>query len=211
MGWFTYFLLMLVPPVAWGLFSTIKHLSQQHSLLREAQVGLIALASALIALGLSALLTLWILRRIIYYRDGFRARNYGVPDLLDFFRHLHFQLNKVGKKSGKTEAELKKWRINTSFVAHSMGAMVVTELIRIMTNVFDDDFIPPLRPEQSGQQAWDTGSNPADNSDRQARKQKEEIDDWFFLKRLALVSPDISAEALPAAPIELSARCLEPF
>ena len=188
-------------PLKWGLVTVAKHLARPYSVWPLSWAWVLACLLGAVVLGLNMLVTLLVMRRIVYYRDAFRARNYGVPDLLEFYRNLHVQLKKLRHETPKPKEYWEARRINTSFIAHSMGAMVVTELIRIITNVWDDAFIyplrPPLPPDAPAAESKDRVKNVEDYSE----KKKEDpdphiIDDWFRLSRLVLVSPDISAEAL---------------
>ncbi len=71
-------------------------------------------------------ITLFLMRVTVYFRDGYRATTYGVPDLVDIVRLLDEQLEK--KLAGR--------RSDLSFIGHSMGAFVVTDAVRILTDVF---------------------------------------------------------------------------
>jgi hypothetical protein len=68
-----------------------------------------------------------IMRASTYWRDNYRATQYGVPDLVVFFQQLDKILN--GPRLNN--------RINVSFVGHSMGGYVVTSVVRILSDVFD--------------------------------------------------------------------------
>lgn len=113
--------------------------------------GLVSLCSIVLALIL--------LRKSNYPRDRFRAFNYGVMDLVEFIRQLEQGIKENPEKSDKP-------KIHLSFIAHSLGSEVVTQTIRILTNVFDRD-----------------------RDDRY-------INDFFKLERLVLVAPDIPVESI---------------
>jgi Alpha/beta hydrolase of unknown function (DUF900) len=68
-----------------------------------------------------------VMRASTYWRDNYRATQYGVPDLVVFFQQLDKILNGPRLKS----------RVNVSFVGHSMGGYVVTSVVRILSDVFD--------------------------------------------------------------------------
>ncbi len=116
------------------------------------------------------ILTLFILRISGYFRDTYRAANYGVADLVEFIRQLDNQL--------VTQSLAPQPRIRLNFIGHSMGAYVVTNTVRILSDVFDRDSIGNL--EINNQQKC-----PPPN-----------IGNVFRLGRLVLVAPDISAETI---------------
>ncbi|MHC5615049.1 MAG: alpha/beta hydrolase [Nostoc sp.] len=107
----------------------------------------------------SIIFTLIILRISTYFRDTYRAVNYGVIDLVEFIRQLDARVKLSHNK-----------RIKLSFISHSMGCFVVTDVIRILSDVFDVESI-----------------NKEPNSD---------IGNVFRLGRLVLVAPDIPVETI---------------
>ncbi len=133
-------------------------------------------------------LALFILRFIVYFRDGYRATSYGIPDLVEIIRQIDVRLN--GKISRSHHVAL-------SFQGHSMGAYVVTSAVRILSDVFDPIAIPPnlttskprisfeARIAQSSESPFD--APPHDMS---------KIGHVFCLTRLVLISPDIPAETV---------------
>jgi pimeloyl-ACP methyl ester carboxylesterase len=125
-------------------------------------------------------ITLFLLRVIVYFRDGYRATTYGVPDLVDILRLIDGRLETKFKVAGRTG-----WRADLSIIGHSMGGFVVTNAVRILTDVFS----PAAQPK-----ARATGVIAPE--DDPLREQRSEIGKAFRLKRLVLVSPDIPAEAL---------------
>jgi alpha-beta hydrolase superfamily lysophospholipase len=125
-------------------------------------------------------ITLFLLRIIVYFRDGYRATTYGVPDLVDIIRLIDEQLETKFKVAGRSGR-----RSDLSFVGHSMGGFVVTNTVRILSDVFSPATQPKTR--STGVIA------PADDP---LREERSEIGKAFRLKRLVLVSPDIPAEAL---------------
>ena len=70
-----------------------------------------------------------LLRVAAYYRDRYRAEEYGVPDLVETIRALDVKLGEVCDDNG----------VELSFLGHSMGAFVVTSAVRILTDVFYRD------------------------------------------------------------------------
>lgn len=108
----------------------------------------------------SLISTLIILRFSTYFRDGYRASNYGVLDLVELLRKIDFAVNKKGKKE----------RIRLSFIGHSMGCFVVTNVIRVLSDVFDSQSID--------------------------KKPSSNIGNTLRLGRLVLVAPDIPVETI---------------
>ncbi|NJN49751.1 MAG: alpha/beta hydrolase, partial [Alkalinema sp. RL_2_19] len=116
--------------------------------------------------------TLLVLRVSNYFRDVHRADQYGVLDLIEFIR----QLNRAVMQ--QSDGQWTKPRIRLSFIGYSMGAFVVTQAVRILSDVFDRQSISTL-----------------DMSDR-AAPPPAEVGDVFRLGRLVLVAPDISTESI---------------
>lgn len=110
-------------------------------------------------------LTLTALRFSVYFRDQYRAAHYGAPDLLDIIRQIDKRLLELQPD--------KRHHVGLSFIGHSMGGYVVTNTIRVLSDVFWDN------PDGSG-------SHPT----------KGLIGNVFQLRNLVLVSPDIPAEAI---------------
>jgi len=103
-----------------------------------------------------------LLRALSYYRDSYRAQHYGVMDLMQVIRELDNQL----------KGQVPPNSIELSFVGHSMGAFVVTNLVRILTDVFDVLSIPSNQTRPSSH-----------------------VGNVFDLCNLVLASPDIPTEA----------------
>ncbi len=120
------------------------------------------------------------LRLVGYFRDSYRATNFGVSDLVELIRQIDNVL--VQPKSGEELADQKSsWqnnRIKLSFIGHSMGAFVVTNTVRILSDVFDHNSI---------------GSIDVSIPDK---KPSSDIGNVFSLGRLVLVAPDIPAETI---------------
>jgi Alpha/beta hydrolase of unknown function (DUF900) len=121
-------------------------------------------------------LTAALLRAIVYFRDTYRATNYGAPDLVQIIRAIDGELGNLRGRGKRNDVEL-------SFIGHSMGGFVVTNTIRVLSDVFArpvsalNSYGADLYPEDE--------SNPTRN-----------IGDAFVLKRFVLASPDIPAETL---------------
>ncbi|MEL7067800.1 MAG: alpha/beta hydrolase [Cyanobacteria bacterium J06581_3] len=120
---------------------------------------------------ISLVITLFLLRIVGYFRDAYRARNFGVPDLVELIRQID--------KAVSINTHWRKGRrIKLSFIGHSMGGFVVTNTVRILSDVFAPSAIGNLDAE-------DKAKVPSPN-----------IGHVFSLGRLVLVSPDIPAEAI---------------
>lgn len=152
-----------------------------------------ALILALALLGLAALttlpiLTILLLRMSAYFRDAYRASNYGVPDLVELIRSLDKAVfdNMTSAKGECSHEQVssffddKRHRIRLSFIGHSMGGFVVTNAVRILSDVFDDRSI--------GNLALNTSE----------KHPSPDIGNVFTLGRLILASPDISLETILA-------------
>ena len=124
-------------------------------------------------------ITLFLLRLIVYFRDGYRATTYGVPDLVDIVRLIDARLDERQKVLGKNV------RADLSFIGHSMGGFVVTNAVRILSDVFS----PAAKPKTM---ASGVGAV-RDDADLEERSHIGKV---FRLRRLVLVSPDVPAEVL---------------
>ncbi len=134
-------------------------------------VSLIVLATIFV----SIVLTLFLMRIVGYARDAYRASNYGVPDLVELMR----QLDKAILAASPHEDWSKRSRIKLSFIGHSMGSFVVTDTVRILSDVFDQRSIGSLGAAEN-----------------KAKVPSPEIGNVFSLERLVLVAPDIPAETI---------------
>jgi pimeloyl-ACP methyl ester carboxylesterase len=152
--------------------------------------NLTILVASSVALTISLLivvviLTIFVLRVCGYFRDTYRAANYGVADLVEFIRQLD---KKIVSQSPSEDIKqnYEFWekeenndrRIRLNFIGHSMGAYVVTNTVRILSDVFDRNSIGNLA------------------IDHQKKCPSSNIGNVFRLGRLVLVAPDISAETI---------------
>ncbi|MCA1990517.1 MAG: hypothetical protein LDL41_00495 [Coleofasciculus sp. S288] len=148
-------------------------LSPFHDLLVR---DLLAIVLFLVIIPVSIILALILLRLSTYFRDNYRATNYGVPDLVELIRQLDLAVVQMRQSKGRPTNEP---RIKLSFIGHSMGCFVVTNTIRILSDVFDP---------------------PSINKTPTA-----EIGNVFCLERLILVAPDIPVETvIPLGTMALS-------
>lgn len=148
---------------------------------------LMALALSLSVFAVALVLCLVILRVIVYFRDAFRASNFGVPDLVEFVRLLDLELQTRAEEEypDETIRNARMKRINLNFIAHSMGAFVVTNVIRILSDVFDPAAVN--------------------------KEPSSKIGKVFCLNRLVLASPDIPTLAIEASRANYLASSLRRF
>lgn len=141
--------------------------------------------------GFALVFSLLILRVIVYFRDSYRATNYGVNDLVELIRqldqgliqrHIEEQRNKKSHDEEKSNDEelynkaqhyWKQHPIKLSFIGHSMGAHVTTQAVRILSDVFEPRSVGIINNEKAG------------------KIPSPRIGQVFCLGRLILVSPDI--------------------
>ena len=142
-------------------------------------IATFAIALGVLLVGLMAALVL--LRLVVYFRDRYRATNFGVLDLVELLRQidqamvekqaLTLQTKDPNLTSDDARKQARRWwqesrrKIKLSFVGHSMGGLVVTSTIRILSDVFDTRSIDKVPVPDIGM--------------------------TFRLERLILASPDI--------------------
>lgn len=127
-----------------------------------------------------------LLRAVVYFRDNYRATNYGVPDLVEVIRQIDREATKLASERGGAEA---RRRIALSFIGHSMGGLVVTNAIRVLSDVFNPNVI---RTHLSGKLREDAHIDAPEREN----EVEDKIGHVFALKRFILTSPDIPAETL---------------
>jgi esterase/lipase superfamily enzyme len=120
-----------------------------------------------------------LLRAIVYFRDNYRASNYGVNDLIQIIRAIDQEVVKQRRRLGRNEEP--DQRVQLSFIGHSMGGFVVTNTIRTLSDVFKT----PV----------EALSHYGVNAPPPAMHMKK-IGTVFELRRFVLASPDIPAETL---------------
>ncbi|MBW4471411.1 MAG: alpha/beta hydrolase [Stenomitos rutilans HA7619-LM2] len=159
-----------LPVLLSGLIGGSFILSVITTILLFKTIGLNALLTPVLIVSLltfAIVLALILLRLLTYFRDNYRATNYGVLDLVELIRQLD---QAVSEKLDLTEPLSKDRRIKLSFIGHSMGCFIVTNTIRILSDVFDTSSIAQNPPSEIGR--------------------------VFSLGRLVLVAPDIPAESI---------------
>ncbi|MBE9107832.1 alpha/beta hydrolase [Nodosilinea sp. LEGE 07298] len=144
-----------------------------------------------------------VLRLIVYFRDSYRADNFGVLDLVELLRQIdqavvqrtansqfplavteHEQQQAV-LKAREYWAKNSRNKVKLSFIGHSMGGFVVTNVIRILSDVFDSRSISKQPPSDVG--------------------------DVYRLERLILASPDIPVLTIVSSRANFLASSLRRF
>ena len=145
-----------------------------------------ALLSGAVAVSVM-ILTLLLLRVTVYFRDVYRAINFAVPDLTELVRQIdqavvelrveelrsHYpdysDAMREAKRTARGERSVDNHqptqKIKLNFLGHSMGGLVITNVVRILSDVFDRRSI--------------------------ARNPVSDIGNTLKLGRLILASPDI--------------------
>ncbi len=160
----------------------------------------------------SLILALIGLRLTVYFRDNYRAINFGVPDLVELLRQVDqaafeiallkewdlikappgeititeenwrkadlSQKKEIWETVNKKDRGIIKNKIKLTFIGHSLGCLVITNSIRILSDVFDPGSVGTL-----------------DKSDPK-KQPSPEIGNAFCLGRLVLVAPDIPVETV---------------
>jgi hypothetical protein len=141
-------------------------------------------------------LTAALLRTIVYFRDNYRASNYGVPDLIQIIRAIDGEIIKLRGE----DSNAARRNVELSFIGHSMGGFVVTNTIRTLSNVFD---VPV-----DALSAYGARARPGVTLESPPLNQ---IGSVFKLMRFVLASPDIPAETLLSSRGNFLASALSRF
>ncbi|MEL6248948.1 MAG: alpha/beta hydrolase [Cyanobacteria bacterium J06627_15] len=155
---------------------------------------LLGLTTTLTATGI----TLLLLRVSVYFRDVYRATNFGVLDLVELIRQLDSDLVRrraldyppVIADAEAYQSAIADWsrtakKIRLSFIGHSMGALVVTNIVRILSDVFDMRSVEKQPPADIGH--------------------------TLSLDRLVLVAPDIPVLSIISSRANVLASSLRRF
>jgi hypothetical protein len=135
-----------------------------------------------------------VLRSIVYFRDIYRATYYGVPDLVEVIRLID---REILNELERNKPEQTPVRVALSFIGHSMGALVVTNAVRILSDVFDPaSIVRDIRGKKIKTCKAGEVEAPKVGEPEMLEKVTADIGHVFSLMRLVLVSPDIPAEAL---------------
>jgi hypothetical protein len=166
------------------------------------------------------LLLMQLLRLVAYQRDRYRAIHYGAPDLGEFFWRLDKALRKLdsaqpplspeqntpapinqeGSKGG-LEGQFSTPQsptpnpqlLTVNLIGHSMGALLMVNVLRILSDRFGKDDRGAVLPDmmvvqtEAGEQLVPQYLSPA-TADR--------IGDYMLLDKLILAAPDIPLEFL---------------
>jgi hypothetical protein len=166
-----------------GFIGLIASIAVGVVVIKSLQLTILMVIVVILIISLSAflpILTILGLRLVGYFRDSYRATNFGVSDLVELIRQIDNAL--IQSSPGEELADRKSFwhnnRIKLSFIGHSMGAFVVTNTVRILSDVFDHNSI---------------GSIDASIPDK---KPSGDIGNVFSLGRLVLVAPDIPVETI---------------
>lgn len=130
-----------------------------------------------------------LLRTIVYFRDNYRATNYGVPDLVQVIRAIDSEIARLRGDGPSTND------VQLSFIGHSMGGFVVTNTIRVLSDAF--------AREVSALNSYGADAAPEPTS--------RPIGKVFSLMRFVLASPDIPAETLLSSRGNFLASALSRF
>jgi hypothetical protein len=166
-------------------------------------VLLLGLAPGLGMFSLAISITAILLYIVVYFRDGYRAISYGIPDLVDIIRQIDKKLTDKEDRSG----ERRNW-VELSFIGHSMGAYVVTSVVRILSDVFAPASVKP------GLHVGVAGTDGISDAMIESERPPPEISkigNVFRLMRLLLVSPDIPTETLVSNRVNFLASSLSRF
>lgn len=149
------------------------------------------------------MLALVVLRLVAYFRDNYRANNFGVLDLVELLRQIDLALvqhtaaemfPQTNSPAERRHAEAQSrtyWqrrsrqKVKLSFIGHSMGGFVVTNVIRILSDVFDGGAV--------------------------AQHPESDVGDVFRLERLILASPDIPVLTIISSRANFLASSLRRF
>ena len=164
------------------------------SWIQFAIAALLTLTTTFTGIGLSLLL----LRLSVYFRDVYRATNFGVLDLVELVRQLDKDLvrrraldyppvvdDAEAYRSATDDWERSAQKIRLSFIGHSMGALVVTNIVRILSDVFDMRSVDKQPPADIGH--------------------------TLSLDRLVLVAPDIPVLSIITSRANVLASSLRRF
>jgi Alpha/beta hydrolase of unknown function (DUF900) len=86
------------------------------------------------------LLAFWLLRLFVYHRDRYRAIHYGAPDLAEFFWRLDSALSKTSQK-------LQTDVLKVNLIGHSMGGLLLTNMLRVLSDKFGKDEVGLCLPD----------------------------------------------------------------
>src|SRR5208282_3999562 len=124
-------------------------------------------------------------------------------DLVEVIRQIDLEAVQLADRLRKQDGITRK-RIALSFIGHSMGGLVVTNAIRVLSDVFDKAVI---RTRLSGEARPGPAREAPDGRDLVTGK----IGHVFTLMRFVLASPDVPGETLLADRANFLASTLRRF
>lgn len=148
------------------------------------------------------LLAFWLLRLFVYHRDRYRAIHYGAPDLAEFFWRLDSALSKTTQK-------LKTDVLKVNLIGHSMGGLLLANMLRVISDKFGKDDVglcPPdfrlvdptgtprdeIQAENMAGVNWQLQEIPNPDKSQDVSRLGDHLD----LMKIILASPDIPLEFL---------------
>ncbi|NKB17791.1 MAG: alpha/beta hydrolase [Pseudanabaena sp. CRU_2_10] len=81
-----------------------------------------------------------LLRLFVYHRDRYRAIHYGAPDLAEFFWRLDRSLT-------QTTQNLQNNILKVNLIGHSMGGLVLVNMLRVLSDKFGKDDVGSSSPD----------------------------------------------------------------
>jgi hypothetical protein len=155
---------------------------------------------AVVGLALAGfVLSLLFLRIIVYFRDTYRATSYGAPDLVEIIRQIDQWIIRLDKKADESKTETRRrrdgHRVALSFIARSLGGYVVTNAIRILSDLFADDAVRP-KLNMGVINQTNLAFYSESGSESLHAEISPKIGHAFNVTRFLLAAPDIPAEAL---------------
>lgn len=128
------------------------------------------------------LLAFLLLRIVVYQRDRYRAVHYGAPDLAEFFWRLDRQMTRLQSQNKQPVSPTASdpQRLLVNLVGHSMGGLVLVNVLRILSDRFGKDDDGTLKPD----------------SELDDKNLADSMGDHLLLDKLILASPDIPLEFL---------------
>ncbi|OCQ97248.1 2-C-methyl-D-erythritol 4-phosphate cytidylyltransferase [Oscillatoriales cyanobacterium USR001] len=134
---YIFLLFVGVPLLLWlGNFGGLAHFWEWLKLRETADLAVQWHWIVLTVLILS-LLVVQMMRLIVYQRDRYRAIHYGSPDFSEFFWRLDRGLEQQQSQTSSAESP----KIAVNLIGHSLGALVVVNSLRILSDKFGKDEI----------------------------------------------------------------------
>ena len=187
-GLFAVGLAMLI--VSWTLYAE-----------RGEWVAWLAHALAISGIALAGLIAVaFLLRVIVYFRDQYRATNYGIPDLTHVIRTIDAA---VAERHARRQMPQRRGHL--SFIGHSMGGFVVTNTIRALVDATDES---SSSIETFGRRSFEQQTHARGSEEEFPRSH---VGKTFRLMRFVLASPDIPAEHLLSSRSNFLASALVRF